>query len=369
MSRSPRATRNRAPWTTAQPADTLPRDAWWTLYRRRRARRVAGHARREQPRPRRRARALRAGAGAHRPGARRPVPDGDRRSERCSATASPHCDRCVLGRDVAGPSTARTRSARSSTTSSTCGAASATQVAVGRRVRAGRAGRPRVRAAEPAGAARGQLPRAARTRSRRSRCSTTRSTRTRKALDLTTTRHDGGVASGLDVARAQTQLDSTRALAEQTLAQRARQRARDRRARRRLAVELHAPAAASPTSRCRTCRPASRRCCCSAGPTSPRPSAASRPPNASIGVARAAHYPAVTLSGLIGYQSSDLDNFIAAPNAFWAIGPSLARTAVRRGPRAGPRSSARARSSTSRARAIAASCSARSSRSRTTSRC
>jgi NodT family efflux transporter outer membrane factor (OMF) lipoprotein len=45
--------------------------------------------------------------------------------------------------------------------------------------------------------------------------------------------------------------------------------------------------------------------------------------NASIGVANAAFFPTVTLSALAGYQTSDIDNFLRAPNLYWAIGPSL----------------------------------------------
>ncbi len=48
--------------------------------------------------------------------------------------------------------------------------------------------------------------------------------------------------------------------------------------------------------------------------------------NESVGVARAAVFPSVTLSALLGYQSSELSHFIAAPNTFWAIGPTLAGT-------------------------------------------
>lgn len=49
--------------------------------------------------------------------------------------------------------------------------------------------------------------------------------------------------------------------------------------------------------------------------------------NAQIGVAKAAYFPALTLSASMGYQSTNLANLFAAPSFFWALGPAaLAQT-------------------------------------------
>jgi NodT family efflux transporter outer membrane factor (OMF) lipoprotein len=48
--------------------------------------------------------------------------------------------------------------------------------------------------------------------------------------------------------------------------------------------------------------------------------------NAQIGVAKAAFFPTLTLSGTAGYQSSSLVNWISAPSRFWSVGPALAET-------------------------------------------
>jgi len=48
--------------------------------------------------------------------------------------------------------------------------------------------------------------------------------------------------------------------------------------------------------------------------------------NAQIGVARAAYFPTVTLSGSVGYESSSTANLFSGPAFIWSIGGSLAET-------------------------------------------
>jgi NodT family efflux transporter outer membrane factor (OMF) lipoprotein len=48
--------------------------------------------------------------------------------------------------------------------------------------------------------------------------------------------------------------------------------------------------------------------------------------NAQIGVARAAYFPDLTLTGTGGYESSEFSTLFRAPNRFWSLGPNLAQT-------------------------------------------
>ncbi|KAF1008151.1 MAG: Outer membrane protein OprM [Luteibacter sp.] len=142
-----------------------------------------------------------------------------------------------------------------------------------------------------------------------------------KSLQLTQSRHDGGIASGLDVARAQTQLSNAKSQLTQAQAQRA--------------VVLHAIAVLvgdnASTFTLETKDDAVK------VPTIPlevpsallqrRPDIAAAErrtaaANARVGVARAAFFPQITLDGQGGWQSSAWGNIATAPNRFWAIGPT-----------------------------------------------
>jgi NodT family efflux transporter outer membrane factor (OMF) lipoprotein len=143
-----------------------------------------------------------------------------------------------------------------------------------------------------------------------------------KALELTTNRHEGGASSGIDVARAQAQVGATRSQASQAQAQRALSE--------HAIAALIGESASSFTIAARS--GAIRLPNVPAGLPStllqrrPDVAAAQRrvvAANASIGVAKAAFFPAVTLSATGGYQSNSFGDFLRAPNAFWAVGPSM----------------------------------------------
>ena len=146
-----------------------------------------------------------------------------------------------------------------------------------------------------------------------------------KALQLTVNRHDQGIASGVDVAQAETQLQTTRAQSTDVSVGRAQFE-------HAIAILVGKPpgdfvlAATSddyvppPIPLVLPSELLERR---------PEIAASERrvaAANAQIGVATAAFFPQLLLNASGGYASSTLSNFFSLPNRFWSIGPSLVQT-------------------------------------------
>ena len=146
-----------------------------------------------------------------------------------------------------------------------------------------------------------------------------------KSLELTRNRYTAGVAAKVDVVQAETQLKSTQAQAIDTGVQRAQFE-------HAIAILIGKPPSefslasvplAVTMPRVPLGLPSElleRR---------PDVAAAERraaAANARIGVARAAYFPSLTLSGNTGFRSAAATDLFAASSRFWSIGPALAQS-------------------------------------------
>ena len=162
-----------------------------------------------------------------------------------------------------------------------------------------------------------------------------------RALALTKSRYTGGVASAVDVAQAQTQLENTRTQAIDVLIQRAQNE-------HAIATLIGQPAStfAVPQAAWNSPPP-------DIPPGLPSELLERRPDiaaaerrvaaaNAQVGVARAAYFPIFTLTGSGGFESTAITTLIQGPSGFLTAGASAAVTAFDGGRRRAVSEQARA---------------------------
>jgi NodT family efflux transporter outer membrane factor (OMF) lipoprotein len=146
-----------------------------------------------------------------------------------------------------------------------------------------------------------------------------------KALDLTTNRYKQGIASGVDVAQAQTQLETTRAQSIDLEVQRTQFE-------HAVAVLVGKPPAEMTIGVSPITVPAPQ--VPIALPSEllerrPDIAAAERrvaAANAQIGVQKAAYYPTLSLSASGGFENTSLTNLFSWPNRFWSLGAAALQT-------------------------------------------
>jgi multidrug efflux system outer membrane protein len=152
----------------------------------------------------------------------------------------------------------------------------------------------------------------------------------RKGLDLVQKRHDGGIASGLEVAQQATLLDSTisqAALVEESRAQYEHA----------IAVLVAQPASAfSVPALPLSATPPPVPLGVPSEVLERRPDIATEErtmayQNAEVGLARIAFYPHITISGGGGWESTSIGSLLNAPSLFWSLGADALEPVIQGG--------------------------------------
>jgi outer membrane protein, multidrug efflux system len=145
-----------------------------------------------------------------------------------------------------------------------------------------------------------------------------------KGLDLVKSRHDGGIASGLDVAQEETLLNTTRTQA--ILLRQQRKQFEDA-----IAVLVGKPAPDfHVNSRELSAEPPNIDTSLPSDVLERRPDIAESEremaiANAQVGIAKAAYYPSLVLYGQGGWNSQNVSQLLNAESGFWAIGANVAQ--------------------------------------------
>ena len=145
------------------------------------------------------------------------------------------------------------------------------------------------------------------------------------SLQLTRVQADAGLASGQDLELAETQLELTRGQATDLGIQRAQLE-------HAIATLLGKPASSFSIPDCSlTAKPIAIPFGVPSELLERRPDVAAAErrvaeANAQIGVARAAYYPTITLSGAAGYQNTSIQDLFSGPSLVWSVGATLAQT-------------------------------------------
>ncbi len=151
-----------------------------------------------------------------------------------------------------------------------------------------------------------------------------------KGLDLVKQRHDGGIASGLEVAQQATVLDST--ISQASLVEQSRNQFEHA-----IAVLVGQPASnfsvpAAPLNATPPPVPLG----VPSDVLERRPDIASQErqmafENAQVGIARTAFYPHITLSGAGGWESTSISSLVNAPSLFWSLGADALQPIIQGG--------------------------------------